>query len=332
MNNPITEITTETIQSLNLERNNEFNYRPAQLTKDLYYSPFVWYVLQIYSWGTPCIYFALEMIYCMVFTPSPMGWCTGIEWSIDDDNSNELMDENIIIMFITCMRDAFGSVSWGSKRRRQVSHQAKATKINLFRSLHNLLAIVRLANESNDTEHIISVMIRSPSAGGLFLVGPLMSQELINVLTKVGIITNQVHAEHVVVSVGTRTNSRLASLGISTEQQRNDLIDYLTTELQMTRAQVENAVCEALRMRFAPGRTAWDTIGGDHLIYTLDNGSQAGRLRAFTVEGTEVPVVVPQWNTDMGGGDFAGVRWWDDDWESTFADDVAGDIKLTLKE
>ena len=32
-----------------------------------------------------------------------------------------------------------------------------------------------------------------------------------------------------------------------------------------------------------------------------------------------------------GGGDFAGVRWWGDDWESTFADDVAGDIKVYIE-
>ena len=120
-------------------------------------------------------------------------------------------------------------------------------------------------------------MVQSLSAGGLFLVGPLMAQELINVLTKVGIITNQVHAEHVVVSVGTRTNSRLASLGISTEQQRSDLIGYLGTELQMNRAQIGNAVCEALWMQFSPGHTVWDTIGGEYLIYALDNGSEAGR-------------------------------------------------------
>src|SRR6056300_1156859 len=82
----IDHLSTESIRKLNISTENEFTYLPPQLTKDVYYSLFVDNVLRMAFWSRGDIYTALEMVMCMVFTPSPSGWFEGIWMAFYSDD------------------------------------------------------------------------------------------------------------------------------------------------------------------------------------------------------------------------------------------------------
>lgn len=319
--NPISDVNSESLATLDLSLEG-WNYLRPQMTKDLYYSPFVHACLH---WGMN-YYHVLEMVYCCVFTPSPTGWCEGIAMamarSVDSPNSN------FVFHYIDCMREMYGSVSGGGHRRRQVSHQRTAIRKNILRSLNNLLLLIRRANENDDTPSLIDAFSASVSDGGLFLAGPLVSQEIIHVLTKIGIITNDVHASNVQVARGTNTCKRLAKLGIKTEEERTNMMSYLSLHLNLSHGIIENALCESLRMRYARnGGSFYDSVRGDYYIYTWDDD---GNLRAFAVDGSEVDMTIPEWQAaDITS--FAGVRWWLPTFEENTANTMRGSILLTNK-
>lgn len=318
---PICEITSETIRSLNLSKEEKFNYLTPQLTKDVYYSPFVHIALGIGLANDECLYSVLEAVYAMVFTPSPTGYCEGVDLA-----SACTSRDNFIVRFIKRMVAEKGCVSAGPKRRRQVSHQRKVLKKLIMASLHNLLDLIELANTSDDTEAVVKAFTQSPDEGGMFLVGELTAQEIINVLTKLSIISNQRHAHNVLLATGTNTCKRLGKLGIKSESARSDLVDFLCSRLQLQKDKAENATCESLRMKYCK-REFWDTVGGEHNIYTMNDGS----LVAFDVEGGRADVEVPRWTTEEPSSGFVGIRWWRPEYVREYNDQLKGALRLTNK-
>ena len=119
--NPISQINSESVRALGLSRDEDFNYLYPQLTKDVYYSP---YVHKTMSVGDN-LYLALEVVYCMALTPSPTVWYTGVDLVLGDNE-----EDNFVFRFINLMRDNYGCVSAGGHTRRQVSHQRSAKKSN----------------------------------------------------------------------------------------------------------------------------------------------------------------------------------------------------------
>lgn len=166
------------------------------MTKDVYYSPFVHLALTVGA----NYFHVLEMVYCLVFSPSPSGWCEGVSMA-----SSDASDNNFVFKFIDAMRDQYGSVSGGGHRRRQVSHQKKAKRRDIALSLWNLLSLINIANISDDTSSLVHAFTKSAAEGGLFLVGPLIAQEIINILTKIGIITNDCPC----ISINHMTSSKM---------------------------------------------------------------------------------------------------------------------------
>ena len=68
---PIDRICSETIRSLSLVPGPEFCFLSPQLTKDLYYSPFVHELLALGMETGGNVHCVLEVWYTMAFTPSP---------------------------------------------------------------------------------------------------------------------------------------------------------------------------------------------------------------------------------------------------------------------
>ena len=102
----------------------------------------------------------------------------------------------------------------------------------------------------------------------MFLVGMLTAQEIINVLTKLGIIMNIRYSENVVVALGTKTSKRLCSLGINTRDKRNELMDYLSVKMNsMEGGSAENALCKARHNKYS-NRKLYAMVGGNDSIYT----------------------------------------------------------------
>lgn len=252
----------------------------------------------------------------MAFTPSPSGWLDGIERA-----SSSVSGENFIVSFINEMRNAYGCVSSGGHTRRQVSHQRSASIQNIMASLHNLLALIDLANTSDDTAFLVEQFTKSPSLGGVFLAGDLMATEMIHVLSKLNIITNHIHMRNASVCRGTRTFQRLKLLGIRTDAERETMMTYLVTELNLQRGVVENGLCEALHWRYSNRRFYETIVDGQHIYTYGDNGT----LNAYDLDGVSVPVSIPEWVPERGS-----VRWWEDDYENTYKHLITSrSIKLT---
>ena len=283
-----------------------------------YYSTFVH---QIFNAG-PDLFSAMEIVYSMALTNSPTGFVVGMEDAIADTTT----DTNLVLRFINGNVNRFGCVSGGGHTRRQVSHQGYAHKMNIYKSLHNMLALIEFANSNDDTDELLKRCASSTENGGMFLVGVLTAQEMINVLTKVGIITNTVHADNAKVGIGTKTHERLHSMGIRSDVQKEALMNYLMNDLQLSRVMVENAICESLRMRFnTPGRRFFDTIDTNSYIYTMEED----RLFVFDVNGIRVDAPYPIWDTTNEDELYQGVRWWLPNYEDIYADEIVGKIRLT---
>lgn len=157
---------------------------------------------------------------------------------------------------------------------------------------------------------MIASMTAKPSKGGLHLVGDLIAQELINVLTKLGFITDERHMKHVLVASGTKTDKRLKAIGIRTAEHRQNLTNYLWVELGLAPKEAENALCESMRWMYGKGKSRyWDSILEGGLLYTMDDG----KLRAFSLGGVKVEDVArPEWSHEVGSM-FRGHRWWEMD-------------------
>jgi hypothetical protein len=83
-------------------------------------------------------------------------------------------------------------------------------------------------------------------------------------------------------------------MGIGSDVEKEELMNYLMDDLQLSRVMVENAICESLRMRFnTPGRQFFDTIDTNSYIYTMEED----RLFVFDVNGIRVDAPYPIWDT-----------------------------------
>ena len=107
------------------------------------------------------------------------------------------------------MVEIHGCVSAGGHTRRQVSHPKNVSIKKLMISLRNLLKLIELANTIDDTAAVIKKFSSPADEGGMHMVGELLAHEIINVLTKIGIICNCAHFRNPSVSKGTKTEKRL---------------------------------------------------------------------------------------------------------------------------
>ena len=113
------------------------------------------------------------------------------------------------------------------------------------------------------------MFVKSPANGGVFLAGQLVAQEMINLLTKIGVISNHRHSTNVQIASGTKISKRLKSLGVRSDTHRTKLMSYLSRNVSVLLDKAENALCEAPRLRFVRGRRFYDTVGGYDKIYTM---------------------------------------------------------------
>ena len=80
----MTRIDSKSIISLDLSSMEDFHFIVPQVTKDLYWSLSVHKLLSIgkeIKWN---FYPVLEAVYMMVFSPSPSGWNTGKDMSMEE--------------------------------------------------------------------------------------------------------------------------------------------------------------------------------------------------------------------------------------------------------
>ena len=312
---PITTINSQSIRSLQLPLNESFHYLRPQCTKEIYYSIFIHYLLRLGRKYNGNIYIVLEALLTIPFIPSPSGWKEGIEMA---DNST--LKQNFLLCFIDEKRDVCGCVSSGRYTRRQVCHQKKVHVTKLMSSLDNIISLIDLANTRDDSTNVVKEFV-----AGLYLVRELGATELIHVLTKLGIITNNVHIKNTSICKGTKTYTRLESLGVRSDEDREQLMSYLSDKDNITRDVVENGLCEALRWHNST-RAFWETISEGQYIYTHDVNNN---LIAYDIRGRAVDLTIPEWDYTFPAEQPGIIRWWEDDYAETYRHQMNKDILLT---
>ena len=106
-------------------------------------------------------------------------------------------------------------------------------------------------------------------------VKDLTAHDIVNVATKVGIITNQSHIRNITVARNTETARRLRNFGVESDAHLREIVYMLALELDIDDNQiVENMICETLRLYEGGGSNKYvgvDTIGVDQPLYQFIN-------------------------------------------------------------
>jgi len=259
--------------------------------------------------GNVCL--ALEILYCLMLTPSMTGYAIGMEEALAEVDTND----NLFFRFVRCTKTLFGSVGGGGHTRRQVSSGRGTTKANILQSLINLLKIIEFANTTDDTTIVIAKMTSGVGSGGLYGVGNLIAHEMLHILVITGIVTNRIHVTNTQISRGTATYARLVNLGIRSATHQALLLDWMERLLNLPRQVCENVICETLR----DGREVYDTIDTHGRLYGYNYTT--GELKVYRMSGrVDNQYPIPQWRMPTADEEYQGERWFMDGYTTSNVD------------
>lgn len=268
----------------------DFAVIPAHANKDCYYS---WFVHVYFTEVAPVYGFdehlMVEVVYTMSLTPSAVGWRRGVRYAMHALNCGSSL--NFYITFcheMVCKHDCVAN-HFGHKGRHQVASGPLITHYQACFSMFNFGGLSNRANEDNcDSTSLYNVMSAGEKEGGLRNVRQLTAYDLVNVSTKIGLITNLRHCRNITVAKCTETAKRLAKYGVRTDAHRRELVMMISRELHIEDLQVvENILCETLRWLCGNENLKMlgvDTIGinqplyqfiGERLIREEADGSRA---------------------------------------------------------
>ena len=265
------------VKELDKAEKNGYSTLKANANKDCHYS---WHthvifdeIMPEYGWN---VYVFIEAIYAMSLTPSSIGWRMGVRYALlAKDNGL-----NFLTNFVIEMVYKHGAVAFhfGKKGRHQVSSGGILSNWEAMVSLYNLLEIVAKANDPNCVTKTLyedmgshAFMVKRGRMRGLHNVKDLTAHDIMNVCTKVGIVTNREHIKNITIARNTETARRLKKYGISTDAHLREVVIILSRKLGIDDYQiVENMICETLRRLEGGGEDRFlgvDTIASDQPLY-----------------------------------------------------------------
>lgn len=297
---------------------------PADENKDCFYSLFVNEILDLVDKedGPRDEVLMIEALYLMVFTPSPNRYREAIqEGYARFVQQRQLAEEegiqltNLFSHCISYLKETHGTVGGGPNMRYRPQKDAPE-RDDLFQSLANLRTAIHLANRVNNTEWLVKRMTKKPDKGGIFGVGHFHAQQLIDVATKVGLITWTHHVENVCVSGSTNTAKVLKTVYHIKEDDMMGLSVYLAASLSRTPSEVENMLCEAIRWRHNADTGARDVFAPGHNLFVV----RGGHVLEIGYRGWELVREFPCTATvnDIEYGE----EWWTGGWHRSALNDV----------
>jgi len=276
----------------------QFDLIRARADKSVYFSIYVYVLLIIGNATGFDLAIMLEAVFCSSISNSPRRFYEESMHALDAIRDGDTT--NFIELFIeSCMKN-HGSVTGGVGVRHAPSSGGGMEKSMLYQSL------VNLKNLCNNESPLVKWISRT-TEGGLQGVGPLIGQELMQILTLVGAISDVSLIENVIVSRTTHTHRRLSDYeNIRTERHQQELVAYMANRMGVAPSYVENALCEYCRDHY--GRDIGnDTIVKGQSLYRLTPG---GKLRVVSL-GKEDVIDRPEWNFDTGFYTPT-IAWWDE--------------------
>jgi hypothetical protein len=253
----------------------------------------------------------LECLYTLPLTPSQEGWFETFQATC----SKRQPGENFVLAYIENAVQNHGAVTHGTCPRIQPSVGVREIPENdIIQSLRNLDKILVDANSSDNTKAILKKMIRSPSNGGLYLVGDFWAQVLLRVAIKLGLVSSKKHHAYASVATSTETFNRLRQhWGVTTSNHAAEIIPFLSHKLKLSQPVCENKLCEFLRHKHGVGNTKDVFVRGHMLHRALPNGVYKYDLEGV---GRRVKYGTAKFRAESG--------WWESDYE------VSSDKMLTL--
>ena len=231
----------------------DFATLSANANKDCHYSWFVHVIftviMPVYGWN---VHVFVEAIYAMSLTPSAVGWKKGVEYAILAKGNGM----NFFTNFVNELVSKDGSVAnhFGKRARHQVASGALISNHEAMVSCQNCLLLFQHANLVEcDTRKLYgdfgsnAFKVVQGRYRGARNVKDLTAHDIVNVATKVGIITNQSHIRNITVARNTETARRLGKFGVESDAHLREIVYMLALELDIDDNQiVENMICETL--------------------------------------------------------------------------------------
>ena len=271
-----------------VERTAKFNQEDfavlsANANKDCHYSWFVHVVftviMPVYGWN---LYVLVEAIYAMSLTPSAVGWKKGVEYAILAKGNGRNFFTNFVYELVS--KDGSVANHFGKRARHQVASGALISNHAAMVSCQNCLLLFQHANlDDCDTRKLYGDFGSNPfkfvrgRCRGARNVKDLTAHDIVNVATKVGIITNKSHIRNITIARNTETARRLSKFGVVSDAHLREIVYMLSLELEINDHQiVENMICETLRLLEGGGTNKYvgvDTIGVDQPLYQFKNNT-----------------------------------------------------------
>lgn len=249
----------------------------AHANKDCHYSWFVHVILTeiipVYGWD---VHVLCEVLYTMSLTPSAIGWRTGVRYALMARHNGCNLFENFIHEMVA--KDEAVAHCYGKKPRHQVHSGALITLFQAMSSMHNELQLfIYACHPQSVTRTLYEDMASSEvkvsktrRLRGLRNVSDLTAHDIVNVATKVGVVTNTRHIQKITIARNTETAKRLKRFGICSDAHLREVVYMLSSELGIEDYQiVENLICETLRLHEGGGTKylGVDTVAVDQPLY-----------------------------------------------------------------
>ena len=277
--------------STTMDKGLDYATLPADADKDCNYS---WHVHVIFNELIPFfgwnIYILTEALYCLSLTPSSIGWRQGCRYAMRA-HGNGL---NFVTNFVQELVFFHGAVShlFHHKARHQVSSGGTLSNHDWCASCKNALGLWgKASNKDCVSKELYDDMGSHPfnrvrnRMRGLRNVSDITAHNIVNIATKISVITNTDHIRRVTIARKTETAKRLARIGIRTDAHLREVVHILSRELAIEDYQiVENLICETLRWMEGGGTdrfTGVDTVALNQPLYKFIRGV----LMKFSCDG-----------------------------------------------
>ena len=305
---------------------------PAHSQKDGFYSM---YANEVVDFGGECQRneaLMVEMLYSIIFTPCPLAWRKGFRRAAAKfrRQRNPRGKESFLILFFGAMRElcptntneggSVRRVSWGVFPRVRVHVRKTTTYRSIFKSLKNLLQIMRLAKTTSDSRMIVSLMNSSPKDGGVLFVGQFWGQTLLQVAARAQVVDGA-HMENALLAETTTTFKRLCKwYGNLTTTFAADLVPWLSRELGLPEPICEQGLCELGRF-IGDTNNKMDVFAPGHLLYERKEG------QSVKTDANGRSSCVRLGDCEMNEFYDAFFKWWDHDFRVA---DAAADASWDL--
>jgi len=298
----------------------------ADANKDCFYSLFVNEILWVAEQeGHRDLALMIEALQLMPFTPSPNKFREGIRGGYErfareraEVNAGRKPVSEMRNLILHCVKHLKETgdrrVGGGDNCRYQGQGKDLDERDTIFQSVANLQTAIKLANKIKSTRFIVNRMKKVVSDGGVYGVGPFHAQQLIDVATKVGLITDLSHVENVCISGTTETAKRLRDDYGVTDKEIMGLSLYIGKELGRSPSEVENMLCEALRSKYNDLHVTRDVFARGHSLYQV----REGYVVSVTCRGSVSKRTFPRATVKTGGT--YGEEWWTGGWQRSIND------------